>query len=364
MKSKLTKATAAVLAMSMCLPASVFAADAGTSTKGAFTTSFDVYSPELTINVPVNADVMINPLADSSATGVGYYSVATKSLDIWNASVDADADKGIPVNATIKATISSKGDDVITEYNTFTANPNSVKKKIFLNLTKAGTAATFKAGANGAAFISGKDKLDFSTFELDAEAVYKTGATSTPITKYGSLLSLDIAAPTSSLTAGGSDKLFTSDASKVTAAVGSFAVTGVANANADWKADDLQVDITFDVRASEARNFATPTIATAPTFTTGTDLSIVVPNVGEATVEGIGAHNDEKDAYGDYIWETSAYTVTYAENATTNETDATIKISKDDAGLAYLADEFGGEAQDFLILLSDGRLVVTSLTAN
>ena len=45
--------------------------------------------------------------------------------------------------------------------------------------------------------------------------------------------------------------------------------------------------------------------------------------------------------------------------------DATITIPKDDGGLAYLAgDDLKGKAQDLEIALSDGRIVVSTLTVN
>ena len=154
MKSKMAKATAIVLAMTMCAPVSAFAADApktitGTAT-GDITTSFDVYSPKLTVNVPVNANIQINPLAKDSPTKLAEFAVASNSLDIINASVDASEsgkEVGIPVNATITASIKSKKAGVVTAYNNFTADNASTLKKIKLNLEEGtGTAATAEGG--------------------------------------------------------------------------------------------------------------------------------------------------------------------------------------------------------------------------
>lgn len=357
MKSKLTKATAVALAMTMCVPATAFAAD----NSGSFDTSFDIYSPALTIQVPLKADIQVNPFADSTATDVKKFDVASNSIDIWNASVDADKDIGIPVNATVRATITAQADDVITEYNTFTANATSSQKRINLNLSKAQTAATIKAKTGETLAFDADKKLNFAQFETNAAAVYTTPADSVAITKFGSLLSVDIAAPSTTDTTTGAT--FTTDATKVTAAVGSFAVTGAANANADWKADDVAVEITYDVRASKARNVTTPKIATAPVFTSGTsaaDLKITVPSIGEATVTDVAVHNDAGE-YKDFIWEKDAYTVDY----TTTPGSAVITIPKDDGGLAYLtADDYKGKAQDLEIALSDGRMVVSTLTVN
>lgn len=371
---RMTKVAAAALAMAMCVPCSALASGTTTpvQTSGSFTTSFDVYSPKLTIQVPVNLDIEVNPLVDSTATGVKKFTVASNSIDIWNASVDTAADSGkgvgIPVNVTVKATIAEKKADVMTEYNTFTTDVTATTKRINLMLSEAQTAATLKLKNGQTAEFEGADNkvLKLSQWETNAEAVYTTPAQSVAITKYGSLLSVDIAKPTTSDSTGG----FTADATKVTATVGSFAVTGVANVSADWKADDVKVNVTYDVKASAARNIATPAIATAPTFTSGAsaaDMTVVIPNVGEAKVVAVGCHNDGKGLYGDYVWDAKAYTVTYAPNASqATQTDATIKFPKTDAGLAtFLAgDDYKGKKQDFVVGLSDGRMVVSTLTVN
>lgn len=355
MKSNLKKIAAAALAATMCVPGTAFAAQSG-----SFETSFDVYSPTLTISVPVNADIKINPIADSSATSVKKFTVASNSIDIMNASVDEEADAAIPVNVTVKAAITSQSEDVISEYNTFTADATSTKKRIYLNLSEAGTAAVMSVKTGGTAAFDADKKLDLSQYEVTSEADYSTPAGTTAITKFGSLFSVDIAGPATTDTTTG--KTFTSDATKVTAAVGSFAVTGVANTNADWKADDVTVAITYNVKASKALNITAPTIATAPTFTsTGTtDLEITVPGIGEATVTAIALHNDGEGLYGDFIWENDAVSVDYSTAGT-----AKITISKDDGALKLLAeDNYKGKAQDLIIALSDGRFVVSTLTVN
>lgn len=366
---KMTRVAAAALAMAMCVPSSVFATStpAPAATSGSFDTSFDVYSPKLTITVPVNLDIEVNPLADSTATGVKKFSVASNSMDIWNASVDTEADAGIPINVTVRATITEKKDDVITEYNTFTSDVTATSKRINLMLSEAQTAATLKlkAGETAAEFESADNKvLKLSQWETNAAAVYTTPKQSVAITKYGSLLSVDIGKPE----LAASKTSYIGDAADVTATVGSFAVTGVANASADWKADDIKVAVTYEIKASATRGIKTPAIATAPEFTSGAsaaDLTIVVPNVGEAKVFAVGCHNDGEGLYGDYIWEESAYTVTYAPNASTStQIDATITFPKDDPGLStFLAgDDYKNKKQDLVIGLSDGRMVVSTLT--
>lgn len=358
MKRNLKKVVAAALAMTMCVPAMAFAQE------GTFETSFDVYSPVLTISVPTKLDIEVNPIADSNASGLKKFTVASNSIDIANASVDVEKDVAIPVNVTVKASIASKKEGVITNYNTFIADPTSTKKKINLNLSQAQTAAALAVKSGETAAFDTDKKLDLSKFEVGTPAVYTTPAQSTAITQYGSLLSMDILGPsTVNSTAGAT---YSTVAADVTAAVGSFAVTGTANTNADWKADDVTVAVTYNVKASRSLSITTPTIAAAPAFTAGasaTDVSITVPNVGEATVTAMALHNDSEGAYGDVIWESSSYKVVYAENSTTNKTDATITIAKDDAFLKVLTDGFSGKAQDLVIQLSDGRYVITTLTA-
>lgn len=354
MKAKLKKATAAALALAMCMPVSAMAEEQ------TLETSFDLYSPTLTVSVPLKADIRVNPLADSTKTDVNKFTVASNSLDVINASVDVANDKAIPVNVTVKASISQKADNVISTYNTFSANATSPVKKINLNLSNAGTAATVGlATGKTAGFVSNDNKtLKLEDWEVKTAADYSSGE-SVAITQWGSSLSVDIAGPTTSDSTAGAT--FSTDATKVTPKVGSFAVTGTANVGADWKADDIAVDITYDVRASAARSITTPVIATAPTFaSTGTaDLTISVPSIGEAKVTAVAVHNDDSE-YKDYFWTDDAYTVDYTTNAGT----AAIKIPKADSGLAYLAESYKGEKQDLVIALSDGRMVVSTLTVN
>lgn len=365
MKSRFTKIAAAAMALTMCMPTAAFAASttppaANGPKEGSFTTSFDVYSPALTVSVPVNLNVQINPIADSSADTVKKFTVASNSIDILNASVDVDADTAIPVVATIKASIES-GEDVITKYNTFTADDISTAKKIHLELSAAGTVATVGVKDGGTAAFDTEKKLDLSQYAVNAEAEYTTPAKSTAVTKFGSLLSMDIAGPSTSDSTGGAT--FSTDATKVTPTVGSFAVTGVANANADWNKDDVKVNVTYNVKASKALSITTPSVA-AVTATAGSDATITVPDVGEATVLALGVHNDD-NAYGDFLWETGKFEAVSAPNATTaSQTDITITIDKDDEALKYLASDFAGKAQDLVIALSDGRYIVSTMTVN
>lgn len=368
MKSRFTKIAAAALAMTMCVPSAAFAtgASAPTSpTSGNFTTSFDIYSPTLTVSVPVNLDVKVNPMANTSGTGVDKYTVASNSIDILNASVDAEADKGIPVNVTVRASITEKADGVITQYNDVTPDKTSAKKNINLKLAEgSGTTAKAKTGET-LAFTTDK-KLNLAQFEVGTAANYASPTNATPITTYGSLLSVDIGAPTTGDSTAGAT--FSTDATKVTPAAGSFAVIGEANYSADWKKTDVKVAVSYNIKASNALAIKTPTVTAAPTFTSGSsaaDVSIEITNVGEATVTAIALHNDNKGLYGDFVFEEDAYTVAYAPNGTTSsQTDATITIPKDNAVLTNVLTEadYSGKKQDLVIALSDGRFVVSTLT--
>lgn len=368
--NKASRFAAAALAMAMCVPGTALAADEPANS-GSFDTSFDVYSPKLTIKVPVNLDVKINPIADTSATDVNKYEVASQSIDIWNASVDTAADVAIPINVTVKASITDKAEDVITEYNTFTADITSASKKINLNLSAAKTAAVLAVADGQTAAFDTEKKLDLSKWEVGTAADYSAPAKSTAITKWGSLLSLDIAGPTTSNSTD-TGETYSKNPGDVTPAAGSFAVTGVANTGADWKKDDVKVAVTYSVKASKPRNIA-PLALAAVDWTSGTsaaDLVITVPGVGESTVLALGFHNDA--SYGDYLMEEGVnadgtpaegkYKVEYVDNA--GATDAKITIAKDNAALEFLAgDDLKNKAQDLVIALSDGRYVVSTFTA-
>lgn len=335
------KAAAAALAMTMCFPCMAFADDAiGTPTtatldsasSGRFDTSFGVYAPPITVNVPLKANIKINPLAVDNQAGassntVKNFTVASNSLDVINSSMDDGT--GVPVNITVKASITKSAKGVMSIYNnSFTPVDGSVQKKIHLDLVEAKTAAS-------------ADGTTEAVYDLTST---NTGINRATVTKYGSVLSVDIAAP----------------ADEDNPSVGSLAVVGAANVNADWLADDIAVDITYKIKASKALGIKTPALATAPTVTAGQDLSVTVSGIGEATVAALGVHNDEAGKYGDYLWEAKTFTVDYSTPGT-----AVITIKSTDAGLAFLAkDGYKGVAQDFIIGLSDGRMVVTTLTVN
>lgn len=355
------KAAALALATTLCVPAfsTVTLAQGGT-----FDTSFDVYAPKLTIQVPLDANIQVNPLADSSATTVGKFEVASNSIDIWNASVDVENDKAIPVNVTVQAQITNKGEGVITEYNTFTADKTSTVKKINLNLSQAKTAAAIDVKTGGTAAFDSEQKLDLTQYAIKTQADYSAPTQSVPITAYGSKISIDIAGPTTDDTTN-TGATFSTTAADVHATIGSFAVTGSANIGADWKADDIAVTMVYDVKASQALSITPLAVTTAPTFNSASkaDVTIEVKNVGEATVLGVALH-DEAITPDDVIFEGA--TITYAPDSTTpTKTNATITINKDDATLDALGKLVATKAtHDIAVVLSDGRVVVTTLTVS
>lgn len=356
---KFKKFAAIAMAAALCVP--TFSAQVSAE-GGALDTSFDLYSPTLNVNVPVKADIRVNPMSDSTKNDVNKFEVASNSIDIFNATVDEVADVGIPVNVKVNAALSAK-EDVVTTWNTFTADKTSATKKIFLQLSQANTAATLGAAKDASgtaltpAFKDGTKSIDLSKYAVATAAEYDSVANDAVITPYGATLSVDIAAPTSSDTSGS----FVGDASKVEAKVGSFAVTGVANVSADWKADDIQVDIIYDVRASQALGITTPDVATAPTYKNSApaDATFTVPSVGEATVEAVAVHNDLLLDHQDLTFEN--VTVDY----TTTVGSAAITVSKEDEVLKALGElNTAKQVYDVVVALSDGRMVVTTLTVN
>lgn len=354
MKRNLKKVLAATLAMTMCVPTFAFAAD----TSGSFQTSFDIYSPVLTVSVPTSLDIRVNPIVESGATDVSKFTVASGSIDIMNASVDVEKDAKIPVNVTVQAAIASRNEDVVTEYNSFAADEASKKKRIYLELTEAGTAATAAAKTGETLAFDSEKKLNLEQFEISTKASYASPTNKTAITKYGSVLSMNIAGPSTTDTTTGAT--LSTDPTKVTPTTGSFAVTGVANTNADWNANDVAVNVTYNIKASAPVTFTTPVVA-GVTVTSGSDLSITVPNIGEATIAGVALHNDNEGCYGDFLWENDAYTVDY----TTTPGSAIIKVDKADGGLVFISGEgYKGVNQDIVVALSDGRMVVTTVKVN
>lgn len=363
----LKKLTAATLALTMCFPATAFAGSAtAVPMSGDFATTFDLASPVLTVQVPTALDMRVNPLNDTSATTVKKFTFASNSIDIINASVDNKA-KGIPVNVKIEATIESKGEGVVTEYNSFTASTTSKEKRVYMYLRQAKTPTELTVGSGAGYTSSGQLDLSKYTLKTTSTDLADYSDPSSPakpnvatITKWGAVLSMDILAPTL-----GSGTDWTAGAD-VVPKVGSFAVVGVANTGASWLPTDVKVKVSYDIKACNPLSLTTPVVAAKTWTYNSADLTFVVENVAHNTVAALGLHNDKQGAYGDYLLELDKdFTVTYAANATTStQTDATITIKKDNDVMNFLANSYTGKAQDLVIALSDGRMVVTSLTVN
>lgn len=351
MKFNSKRAAALALAATMCMPVSALAAPK----EGTFDTSFDIYSPALHIDVPVTLDIQVNPFKATTGGGVDTFEVASGDINIINASVDEEKDKGIPVNATVTATVTGS-EGVKTEFTSFTPNTKSTEKRIYLELTEvvSASAATLKSGET-AAFEQGKKLLDLSKYEV-AKGVYTSTLNKAPITSYGSLLSVDIAAP--SLAA--SKTSYIAAAADVTPTVGTFAVTGVANTHADWKADDVKVAVSYKVTASDALAITTPTVA-EQTNVANADITFDIPknDMGESTIAGIAFH-DPEGRYPDYLCKEEEYTAVNDDPYT----KTTVTLKKDGAGLAFVTGADSGckgTRQDLVVALSDGRKIVVSL---
>lgn len=171
-------------------------------------TDFGVYAPVLTINVPANASIKVNSIAASGSTDVDSFTVASGSIDILNATTDLEKNVGVPLNMTVQARITAKGADVITEYNSFTVDPISPKKQIHLELTqsKAVTAA-LATGKTPTLDADKKLVLDPENYTITGKD-YTAPITKMVVTEYGSKISVDVGAPTTTATdtTGATDK--------------------------------------------------------------------------------------------------------------------------------------------------------------
>lgn len=365
MKFKNVKKTAAMaLALAMCFPGVVSASSApafNNKETATFTSSFGVYSPTLTISVPLKLDVRVNPVAPGTGTGVDtLFSIASNSVDIINASVNETLKEDIPVNVTVTATIKAKAAGVVTSYRSFTKSTESAVKKVFLQLQEAGTAAQLTGTSPD--FVNGTTHLDLNDWSVTTAAQYTTDDTNkVPITKYGALLSMDMGGV--KIKSGSTETDVTADAGEVEPSVKSFAVTGVANTSAEWKSTDLTLEIKYVVKASEARGITPPTVpAVVRQASATTDQTVVVTGVGSATVTGLAIHNDADSKIGDVPFGAAEFKSVTDSTGGSGAGTATITISKDAAIFKNLStDAYKGVEEELVIGLSDGRVVVTTL---
>lgn len=312
------------------------------------------------MSVPVNASIKVNSIATPGSKDVDGFTVASGSIDILNATTDLEKNIGIPLNVTVQARITAKGSDVITKYNTFTVDPISPEKQIYLELAQSkAVTATLVTGKTPELNDENKLVLDSANYTI-ATKDYTAPITKMVVTEYGSKISVDVAAPTTTATdtdADTKDK-FAKEPEKIVPGVSSFAVVGNANTGANWKADDLAVEIVYNAKASNPLTITdTPAVATPPTYSAATPANVEVPvgDVGTATIAGIALHAPKLSS-SDFIFE--GYNVAYA--TASGKTTATITIDKDDPILTAARD-LGTETYDIVVALSDGRIAVTTL---
>lgn len=162
----------------------------------------------------------------------------------------------------------------------------------------------------------------------------------------------DVAAPTS-VSAG--DNVTVPDANVGKAAM---AILGEATINAAWQTDDLNVGLVYNIKASNSTVTDTQPILAG---VTGNTITIPAATLNEATVEAVAIQDPKKDTYGFFPLEFDE--TTYTTNASG---DATLTI--DSGVIDYLKtdDSLKGASnpQDLIIALSDGRVIVTTLTVS
>lgn len=343
---------AAALALTMCFPSVASASTINSAASGTFNSSFDLYAPTLTISVPLKLDILVNPVpnTDSSNKSVSKFSIASNSINIINASVDTNTAKGIPVNVMVSGLIKAKAADVITVYKDFTPTATDTTKKVFLQLSQANTAAAATAGSSGKVFLDNNTNKRLNLAEWTTSGgEYDSITNQAVITKNGALLSMDIGAPTGSN--------LTTAAANVIPTVGSFAVTGSANASADWKASDVTVEVKYVVKASATRSFTTPALTAVTGTGATTDVTLVnAISFGEATVNRLVVHYDA-------LGEDKDIPAADCDLAVAADGKVTLKLKANSATLTALSKEpYKGKTLDLAIVLSDGRVVVTTLT--
>ncbi len=267
MKSKrVTKLLACVLASSLCavpVAASATTVDVtgeGGVSGGKITTDFGIYSPSVTVTVPTKAEIRINPLKVAGSTSVNGYEIASNELQIVNKSIDTKNKAGIPVLFTANAKITKKGSDVKVYYDNTTAGSgyNSASSN-----SKAKEAYVVLQAADGQSASSG----------VSANASFATLG-SNPITTVGSQLHMPLGTPT----------LDSAGAAVAAPTYGTYAVVGIANENAPWVADDLNIELTYNIKATASTGASAPAITLQGTQVSGNALSI---NATDAALDGV-----------------------------------------------------------------------------
>lgn len=346
MKSKrVTRLLACALATTMCaVPVFASSADPTTSITqdnydGSVNLDFGKESINVQVSVPTSAALRVNPMAtvSSGATAVSGAQIASRDLRIINRTYartpgSVSANQGVAVIVTARAQVLGKGDGVKVVYNKANAGSNvfsqdSDAKNVMMELQEGLLP------------------------NISGNGTYGRGAKA-KVTELGSRIKFDVAAPTS-VSAG--DNVTVPDANVGKAAM---AILGEATINAAWQTDDLNVGLVYNIKASNSTVTDTQPILAG---VTGNTITIPAATLNEATVEAVAIQDPKKDTYGFFPLEFDE--TTYTTNASG---DATLTI--DSGVIDYLKtdDSLKGASnpQDLIIALSDGRVIVTTLTVS
>lgn len=340
MKSKrVTTLLACVLSASMCvMPVSAATNPEVTGTGqvgGEINASFDLLKETVTVTVPTAADIRVNPFFDGSVDTVEKFRVASKDLVVQNKTMDGKKENGLPVLITATGKV-TKGADVQVYYDAskFTESSTSPKKEIELQMVSenGGSLSSDSTSSNG--------KYALNTTASDT-------ITNVTMTSVGSRLQIPVAAPTVA------NKQITGGAP-----MSAFAVVGKTNENADWTDKDLTISLKYTIRATKQGPVGAPSI-TIPAVTSGNAISI---NFTDATMDGATPLNfvihDEKDK----LPETKIPASECGWKRDTADTQWTVSIPGDNDAITWYCQDQKGKTFDFLIELSDGRVVKTKIT--
>ena len=340
MKSKrVTTLLACVLSASMCvMPVSAATNPEVTGTGqvgGEINASFDLLKETVTVTVPTAADIRVNPFFDGSVDTVEKFRVASKDLVVQNKTMDGKKENGLPVLITATGKV-TKGADVQVYYDStkFTESSTSPKKEIELQMVSenGGSLSSDSTSSNG---------------EYTLNAIASDTITNVTMTSVGSRLQIPVAAPTVA------NKQITGPIP-----MSAFAVVGRTNENADWTDKDLTISLKYTIRATKQGPVGAPNI-TIPSVTSGNAISI---NFTDATMDGATPLNfvihDEKDK----LPETKIPASECGWERDTADTQWTVSIPGDNDAITWYCQDQKGKVFDFLIELSDGRVVKTKIT--
>lgn len=361
MRSKrVTKLLACVLSAAMCAgPTAVFASNAeygdlDASGKGTIATDFGIYSPELKVTVPIKASVKVNPLSKNSVQTVKQFGLASKDLVITNKTIEGDtaADReGADLLVTVTGKITGKGANVKAFYEQggFTPNGASKEKSLYMQLA----AATVNRTSTAVTALSENNNYSLAA---DNEPYTQT------ITGVGSRIQFNI--PGSQGTSVSTGTLSAGDYT-----YGAFAVIGNANTGADWVANDMTVELRYEIKANSSAGVAAPQLAGGSGVNITSSNGISVNNF-IMDADRYGADVTEILLYDKTVdtpevrWAVDSPSLTFARNAADNGYD--FKISKDDPTIDYLSKITVASKKTgkyfLLVAFSDGRVSKAPIT--